>query len=283
MRKAYAYASHVLNWILLVVLILAITYASKLSFHSDTRWFQSNDPSISLDHKPSQTIPTWALYLYGYGVVPVIILAYTPCLSKMQDNNRGGNLWGPFTYSIHIVYTYLQGFVFLIACVQLGKNFADSLRPDFLDRCQLSSTATPVEGTGRASTYTIADCTGDAALVLEGRRSFPSTHCANLFYAGVTLAFLFYTVHIRPLLRTGEDVHCWRFLWTFLPVFVACIGAATRLGDNCHRVADVCVGAVMGALTALVVATWAHRRFTPHLDLPPPDVPLLSKDTTLSA
>mmetsp|Transcript_9332 Transcript_9332/g.16078 ORF Transcript_9332/g.16078 Transcript_9332/m.16078 type:complete len:284 (-) Transcript_9332:836-1687(-) len=273
---------HIFNWVLLIALF-ALSFGVELLPKSTDRWFQSDDPAIALDYKAKQLVTNLEMNIYIFVIVAVVYLVYTPLLKRLPQNNASARVCPPITNSYHWLYRYYQGLALVMTIVEIGKYYADSLRPDFLDRCQLSSTAVPIEATGRESTYSISDCTGANHLVVDGRKSFPSGHAAYFLYAGVSLAFMFYTVHIRPRRAAGDDVHFHWFLWAAVPILFASIVIASRLGDHRHRVADLTTGAVLGVAAAAVCIAYIYPPLPPSaLHSESRDAPLLSKTVPLS-
>ncbi|KAJ3108387.1 hypothetical protein HDU97_001512 [Phlyctochytrium planicorne] len=151
------------------------------------------------------------------------------------------------------------------------------LRPDFLSRCQYSTE--------------LMACTGDAAKVEDGRKSFPSGH-ASYSFAGCT----FLTVHLLSLLEvwpvvTGSmkfDIkgvllpggptrgmprdypatgRTWRFAVAFLPLFLSGYIGISRLQQYIHHPTDVLAGSIIGALIAVAV----HYSRIPLSPLPAPE------------
>ena len=108
------------------------------------------------------------------------------------------------------------------------KNRVGRLRPDWWSRCV---TFDEVAGT----------CTGDAFLLKDGRRSFPSGHSSTafaglffltLFLAGKNGAFAFHATFPRSSVLQSRLL---RFTLAVSPLFLAAWIAITRIEDNYHR------------------------------------------------
>lgn len=108
-------------------------------------------------------------------------------------------------------------------------------------------------------------CTGDAALVREARKSFPSGHSSLAFSAGVFLLLSLARylglaesqksrpVSVAPKLTTAVLVS--------LPVGVAGLVAVSRINDYHHHYSDVVAGALVGTFYAVLIFV-AHGGFT---------------------
>ena len=108
------------------------------------------------------------------------------------------------------------------------KNRVGRLRPDFWSRCEIYDEVANA-------------CSGDAWLVKDGRRSFPSGHSSTafaglffltLFLAGKNGAFAFSATFPRSSLLQSRLL---RFALAVSPLFLAAWVAITRIEDNYHR------------------------------------------------
>lgn len=135
-----------------------------------------------------------------------------------------------------------QCFLGSIAAAQLLKGRFCRLRPDYVARERLAAAA---EQEAQSTFFA-------AALLADGRISFPSGHAALL--AAVALLLV---------LRTHRALRCNRRRPGILRVLaavlycVALVGgaaavSATRVHDNRHHASDVLAGAVLGVVTAIL-------------------------------
>ncbi|KAL2920074.1 hypothetical protein HK105_200140 [Polyrhizophydium stewartii] len=123
------------------------------------------------------------------------------------------------------------------------KAWAGRLRPDFLARCQWSAQ--------------LQACTGDRAVVEEGRRSFPSGH-ASASAAGMTVLAVFLgTVTARfvdcTALASTRASRAWRVAVPALPLLLAAFVGISRTQQYVHHPTDVIAGAALGVVVALLV------------------------------
>jgi len=106
------------------------------------------------------------------------------------------------------------------------------------------------------------NCTGVAALLNDGRDSFPSGHASSSMSTGLfgTL-YLLWVVYFRKIdlpwrsikgcqnLFTYQTVHA-LFFAALVPFFIALAIACTRVRDHRHSPADITGGAFLGACVA---------------------------------
>lgn len=140
-----------------------------------------------------------------------------------------------------------QCFFGAIAAAQLLKGRVCRLRPDYVARERLAAAA------AAAAAASAGAETGSffaAALLADGRISFPSGHAALL--AAVALLLVRRT---RRACRRGRSSAVRRAaaaLYGVLLLAGAAAVAATRVRDNRHHVGDVVAGAALGAAVALL-------------------------------
>ncbi|KAJ7504291.1 lipid phosphate phosphatase 1 [Mycena galericulata] len=124
------------------------------------------------------------------------------------------------------------------------------LRPDFLARCKWDDVA--------------KKCTGKAADILDGKRSFPSGHSSAAFagmtflsfwLAGQTAAWCFHAPVPAASFRSSR---LGRLSLTLVPLIWAAFVALTRLEDYRHHKEDVIAGGFIGIMCATIsyLAFW---------------------------
>lgn len=102
------------------------------------------------------------------------------------------------------------------------KNIIGRLRPDFLQRCN------PITG----SVLTV--CTGNARLIAEGRRSFPSGH-TSLSFASLGYISIFLAGQLRIFDGQG---YVFKFVTAVSPILFATIIGLSRIMDYRHHWED---------------------------------------------
>ncbi|KAI8830496.1 phosphatidic acid phosphatase type 2/haloperoxidase [Chytriomyces cf. hyalinus JEL632] len=125
---------------------------------------------VDLRHPLKQNIvPTWALGLTSFAA-PLLINAVAQA-AVAQSVSAAGVFKRVFRFALSLSLTLLL----TVISTNMVKKAVGRFRPDFLDRCQWSVVAMA--------------CTGDPAVVREGRVSFPSGH-SSFAFAGSTLLAL---------------------------------------------------------------------------------------------
>lgn len=102
-------------------------------------------------------------------------------------------------------------------------------------------------------------CHGDASVIKEGHKSFPSGHTSWSF-AGLGFLSWYLAGKITVFDRRG---HVAKLCIVLFPLLVAAMIAISRVDDYWHHWQDVCTGGVLG----MVVASVCYLQFFP----PPSD------------
>ncbi|KAK7498389.1 hypothetical protein BaRGS_00010343 [Batillaria attramentaria] len=122
-------------------------------------------------------------------------------------------------------------------------------RPDFLYRCY-------PEGPPRHIIE--LQCTGNEAVIIEGRKSFPSGH-SSLSFASLGFVSLYIAGKLQVFNRgRGQGL---RFICFLFPLVWALMIAVSRTSDYHHHWQDVTIGSIMG----LVGAYTCYRQVYPSL------------------
>ena len=182
----------------------------------------------------------------AHETVPFALL-FPLALAALAADTAVRVLAAPQPQRVHVLVagtlSAAQCFFGAIAAAQLLKGRVCRLRPDYVTREHLAATAT--EGTAGTGSFFAA------ALLADGRISFPSGHAALLAAVALLLVCRTWRAHLRRQTQSAARVLA-AVLYCVLLVVGAAAVAATRVRDNRHHVSDVVAGAVVGAATALL-------------------------------
>ena len=232
----------VADWACSLLLLALALWADSCwpPFERDVRP-QLNDPSIMYPHTPplAQQVPSWLLWRLSVALPLLLLLplaALRPC--GVPATRLLNELWLGLVTSIATA--------FLFTCVV--KVHVGRLRPDFLSRCM------PVDGS----------CTGEAAAVREGRKSFPSGH-STLVWAGLGFVSIAYAARLADL-STPRLGSLYKVMVAAAPAMVALGVALSRVADYWHHWQDVLVGSLIGCVAAY--GAWRLRFPSPVAAVP---------------
>eukprot|EP00741_Cyanophora_paradoxa_P021768 tig00000241_g21011.t1 len=232
---------HALAWIVAAGVASVTVPLRLVSF--PTREFRQGD--FSVETLSDDTVPNWAL-IVGAGLgPPLVFLIYVRALNSARPGS------GPRVLYV-LLFAYALTIVWNLFMTELLKNTAGQIRPDWLGRCRLSPGA-PADPAGAHNT---GQCGGDANLLAEGRRSWPSGHASFAFSAATFLSLFLHAVHApHAPAADGEEWHpfadAWRSFLILAPQALAGFVAASRLRDAKHGMTDILCGAALGAAIAL--------------------------------
>ncbi|KAL8622632.1 hypothetical protein ACOMHN_009266 [Nucella lapillus] len=132
--------------------------------------------------------------------------------------------------------------IFVNGCVtNFIKMAVGRPRPDFLSRCYPDGI--PDQVVYKDPTM----CTGNAAIVQQGLKSFPSGHSSLSFSSlGFVSLYLAGKLHV---FHRGRGAG-WGFLAFLLPLVWALLIAVSRTSDYHHHWQDVTVGTILGLVTS---------------------------------
>lgn len=209
----------------------------------------------SWPHAPREQVPGDLLWKLGFWVPLASVLIISALRRSIHEAH-------------HAALALVGAMAIMRITVDWIKNRVGRLRPDFWARCEIFDEI--------ANT-----CSGDAWLVKDGRRSFPSGHSSTafagcfflcLFLAGKNGGFAFSATFSRSSVLQSRLL---RFSLAVSPLFLAAWIAITRIEDNYHRtyapstsspsghalltavrnmfadLEDVIVGSTIGILSAL--------------------------------
>jgi diacylglycerol diphosphate phosphatase / phosphatidate phosphatase len=188
------------------------------------------DLSINYPFEKNSTIPGWTLPLVSF-VVPSVFVFLIGSFRKRSARYHAVAILGLL---LGVTVTYVLTSVLKVS---MGK-----LRPDFKERCK------PREIPGGNNFGKILECTGDKAIITEGRKSFPSGHTSTSF-AGFGYSSLYIAYQLRLF---TQQSYVLKSIFFVLPWIIATMIASTRVFDNKHHYSDVIGGMLIGVLFAFV-------------------------------
>jgi len=240
-RRKQLLFSYAPDWIITVFLWIALYLIDKIT--GFWREFSLTDTSIQHTYTLHERVPVWALGLIclapivfyvaiGWGIMRSVWDVHAACL---------GN----------VLSVALTTVITTIVKVMVGRP-----RPDLLDRCQPSSSASNGIPYGLV---TSAICTtADMSRLREGFRSFPSGHSSTAF-AGLGFFGFYLAGKMHLFDQRGHAIKAWIAL---VPFMGAATITLTRTMDYRHHATDVIAGSLLGLLTA----HFSYRIYYPPLN-----------------
>ncbi|KAJ4838964.1 Lipid phosphate phosphatase 2 [Turnera subulata] len=216
---------HLQDWLILLLLIAIDGFLNYIEpFHR----FVSKDMMTDLRYPfKHDTIPFWAVPFFA-GVLPLVVFSV-------------------YYYYRKDIYDLHHAVLGLLYSVLLTGVITDSIkdavgrpRPNFFWRCF-------PDGKGVFDAITMGViCHGDAKIIKEGYKSFPSGHTSWSF-AGLTYLAWYLSGKIRAFDRRG---HIAKLCLVVIPILLAVFIGISRVDDYWHHWTDVFAGALIGTTVA---------------------------------
>ena len=239
--------SYVVDWVFVILLIfISVVFDPAPVFEKYITEGEIASGTYSYPLRPN-SFPSWAL-LPACIIFPVLLILF--CLKVLKKTK-------PIAVHHALLGLFMSlGFTNCLTCflkLMIGRP-----RPDFLARCFDSQVPDPIpwERPGYPA------CTGNPAIIAEGRRSFPSGH------SSMSWSSMFYlTLFLINLLDSfDEEGHPWKLFVASLPSCGALFVAASRVSDYWHHTTDVIAGSVLGAIIAYISYKQQHYKVHYQLD-----------------
>jgi len=233
--------SYVADWVFVLLLIfLGVVFDPAPVFEKYITKGELESGTYSYPLRPN-SFPSWAL-LPACIVFPCLVIAL--CLKVLKRST-------PIQVH-HALLGLFMSLGFTNCLTTFLKLMIGRPRPDFMARCFDSDVPDPIPWIKPG----YPDCTGNPAVIAEGRRSFPSGHSSMSFSS------MFYlTLFLINFLDTfDEEGHPWKLALASLPSCGALFVAASRVSDYWHHVTDVLAGSLLGIAIAYVSYKQQHYK-----------------------
>ncbi|MCL7048832.1 hypothetical protein MKW94_016464 [Papaver nudicaule] len=214
--------NHMHDWLILVLLgVIVLVLNLTHPFYR----FVGKDMMTDLKYPLKEnTVPVWAVPIYAV-LLPVII--FTGFYFRRRD-----------VYDLHHAVLGLFYAVLITGVLTDSiKNAVGRPRPDFFWRCFPD---------GKDVYDALGDviCHGDASVIKEGHKSFPSGHTSWSF-AGLSFLSLYLAGKIKCFDRRG---HVAKLCIVLVPLLLAALVGVSRVDDYWHHWQDVFAGGLLGLL-----------------------------------
>ncbi|XP_042500027.1 lipid phosphate phosphatase 2-like [Macadamia integrifolia] len=225
---------HMHDWLILLLLVVIEGVLNLIEpFHRFVGEDMLTDLSFPLK---ANTVPFWAVPIIAIILPFFIILAYY--------------FWRRDVYDLHHALLGLLYSVLLTGVLTDAiKDAVGRPRPDFFWRCF-------PDGVKVINNVTMGViCHGDAQVIKEGYKSFPSGHTSWSF-AGLGFLAWYLSGKIRAFDRRG---HVAKLCIILLPLLLAALVAISRVDDYWHHWQDVFAAGLLG----LVISSLCYLQFFP--------------------
>ncbi|MBA0787276.1 hypothetical protein Gotri_027135 [Gossypium trilobum] len=226
--------AHIHNWLILVILVVIdglLNYVEP--FHRFV----------------GQEMMTDLKFPFHGNTVPVLVVPVIAVLVPFI-------IFGVYYYLRKDIYDFHHAILGILYSVLLSGVITDSIkdavgrpRPNFFFRCFPDGKAVFDQVTGDVI------CHGDAKIVKEGYKSFPSGHTSWSF-AGLCFLSLYLSGKLRAFNRGGNVS---KLCIVIFPVLAAVLVGISRVDDYWHHWTDVFAGALIGTS----MAAFCYLQFFP--------------------
>lgn len=223
-------------WVeILVRALLALIFIELEGATPFTRKIQSDELWLYKNPRSDSYVPTSILWPLVF-VTPTVVILLVFLMQKDKIDVSQATLGCSLGLSLNGVFTNIMKLI-------VGRP-----RPDFFWRCFPDGKVNPE-----------LKCTGEEAIINDGRKSFPSGHSSFSFVSMGFIAFyLAGKLHVFNSVGRGKS---WRLCAFLLPLLVALTVALSRTCDYHHHWQDV----VCGSLLGLSISYLCYRQYYPSL------------------
>lgn len=236
------------DWALVLSMSLIILIL-ELFIQPYQRGFFCDDENVRYPVKPN-TYPAWSLGVIT--AIPVVIICVTEYLIDRCSLKS-------FCLQIYKqIGVFMFGFLVHFLLVDYIKYCGGRLRPHFYELCQPvfpdgSDCSNPMNHGIYITNFTCSNPSISVRSLKEFRLSFPSGHSSVTFYAMTYLALY---IHGR-----WDMCKILKFFCEFMCILLAVSVAVSRVSDYWHFWSDVCVGSLIGFISAILVVTFILELF----------------------
>lgn len=231
---------YVLDW-LCVTLSIMVVIISEAIPPRQVYVMEKSLYLVSYPHGPN-TVPSWSV-----GVISIIFPITCFVVYKYMRQRPALELH-------HLILGLMTAVTVTAAITNCIKVPVGRLRPDFAARCWGPSGLVQWKHKDDQGGYPL--CTGAAAEVKEGRKSFPSGH-SSWSAAGLGYLSLWCWSILKAFDGSG---HAWRLVAGGLPALGAVAVGVSRVTDYWHHWTDVVAGLVLGFTLAYVAFKQQYNR-----------------------
>lgn len=209
-----------------------------------------DDISLAAPYKPDSTVP-YLFVLVVMIILPLIFFYYLMFSAGYVDGATPRSRW---QLVLQEYLKYLLGMALLLLATEVPKMAVGRPRPDFLSRCK------PVlhNSTVALNEWT---CSGNASVIKEGRKSFPSGHSSSSFFVMSYLCLYYLIVYVprnhkshrlsdntprTSLISSTNKISPLALLMIVCAYLAASLVAISRLQDHKHHPTDVLAGSLLG-------------------------------------
>ncbi|XP_010681728.2 putative lipid phosphate phosphatase 3, chloroplastic [Beta vulgaris subsp. vulgaris] len=225
--------THLHDWLTLILLLFII---GILNIIDPFYRFVGKDMMTDLKY-PLQpnTVPVWAVPIYAV-LLPIIV--FTIRYIRRRD--------------VHDLHHAILGLLYAVlitgVITDAIKDAVGRPRPNFFWRCF-------PDGQDIYNHLGNVICNGDASVIKEGHKSFPSGHTSWSF-AGLGFLAFYLSGKIEAFDQKG---HAGKLCIVFFPFLMAALVGVSRVDDYWHHWQDVFAGALIG----LVISFFCYLQFFP--------------------